>query len=217
MNIKKKRSKSGATLLDNSEPFWISPNRIVTLTDGVFAITMTLLVLELHASTLWQYEHWIEFYSYALGFFSLAVFWTLHHYIFHFIKRSTGGFVWLNVVFLAFSSLIPFWTVVINNSPESPFPEYITFYYGMYMITVFLTLIGLWQFATKNKYLVGRNFDLKIVPPFYKVILVGIIIIVIASVGSILPGYLSYLGYLLLVAGGWFLFVTIYGPHKVFK
>ena len=162
----------------DDDVFWISPDRLVALTDGVFAITMTILVLELRAETLWHYEHWVEFYSYGLGFFSLGVFWTLHHYIFHFIKRSTGGLVWLNIAFLAFSSLVPFWTVVINKASESPFPEYIAFYYGLYMITVFLTLIGLWQFATKNKYLVGSDFDPKIVPAFNKVIFVGIIILV---------------------------------------
>ena len=212
-----KDKKSKSKEIDDDDVFWISPDRLVALTDGVFAITMTILVLELRAETLWHYEHWVEFYSYGLGFFSLGVFWTLHHYIFHFIKRSTGGLVWLNIAFLAFSSLVPFWTVVINKASESPFPEYIAFYYGLYMITVFLTLIGLWQFATKNKYLVGRDFNPRIVPAFYKVILVGIIILVISSVGSILPGYLSNLGYLLFASAAWFLVATIYGPHKIFK
>jgi uncharacterized membrane protein len=204
-------------LMNDPGPFWISPDRIVALTDGVFAITMTLLVLELHYETLWQFEHWVEFYTYALGFFSLGVFWSMHHYIFHFIKRATGGLIWLNVAFLAFSSLVPFWTIVINKTEESPFPEYITFYYGMYMITVFLTLIGLWLLATKNNYLVGRDFDPRLVPSFYKVIIIGIIILVIASVGSTLPGNLAYLGYLLFAAAAWFFVATIYGPHRIFK
>lgn len=205
-------------LINDPGPFWISPDRLVTLTDGVFAITMTLLVLELHYYTLWQYEHWIEFYSYGLGFFSLGVFWAMHHYIFHFIKRATGGLIWLNIAFLAFSSMVPFWTIVINHASEAgDLESYITFYYGMYMIAVFLTLIGIWQLATTNKYLVGRDFDPRLVSPFNKVILVGIIILVIASVASTLPGDIAYLGYLLFAAAAWFFVATIYGPHKIFK
>jgi uncharacterized membrane protein len=203
--------------IDDKGPFWMSPDRIVALTDGVFAITMTILVLELRAEVLWHSEHWIEFYAYGLGFYSLAVFWTLHHYIFHFVKRSTGGLIWINVVFLAASSLVPFWTVVINSPEVATFPEYIAFYYGLYMIIVMLTLIGLWQFVTKNNYLVGREFNPKIVPAFNKVVIVGIIILIISSVGSILPGHLANLGYLLFLAGAWFLVATVYGPHKIFK
>jgi uncharacterized membrane protein len=213
---KDKKSHSKKT---DDDVFWIPPDRIVALTDGVFAITMTLLVLELRAEYLWKSDEWIKFYAYGLGFFSLAVFWILHHYIFHFIKRSTVGLLWLNIIFLAFSSMVPFWTLVINEGPDAPepYPQYITLFYGLFMIAVMLTLNGLWWFATKNKYLVGRDFDPKIVPAFHKVILVGIIILVVSSVSSALPEPINYLGYLLFAAAVWFLVATIYGPHKIFK
>ncbi len=81
----------------------LSPGRIEALSDGVIAIAITLLVLELsiphlsgHApegvpTSLWDMR--TELYSYSLGFMSLGVYWILHHYIFHFIKRSNGVLV----------------------------------------------------------------------------------------------------------------------------
>jgi uncharacterized membrane protein len=210
-----KTKKKTKDFMNDPGPFWMSPDRIVALTDGVFAITMTLLVLELHAETLFHLEEWIEFYSYALGFFSLGVYWILHHYIFHFIKRSTGGLIWLNIIFLATSSMVPFWTRVLNlGDKASVSSEYLAFYFGLYMIIVNLILLGLWQFATTNKYLVGRDFDMRIIPPFKKVIIIGTIIVAISSIGGIIY---PMIGFFLFAAAAWFLITTIYGPHKIFK
>ena len=209
-NMNKKKD-----LMRDPGPFWMSPDRIVALTDGVFAITMTLLILELHTDTLFHSEEWIEFYSYALGFFSLGVYWTLHHYIFHFVKRSTGGLIWLNLVFLAISSMVPFWTRVLNLGDHAPVSsEYLTCYFGLYMIGVNLILLGLWKFATTKKYLVGRDFDTRIIPAFTKVIIIGTLFVAIASIGGI---FYPIIGYFLFAAGAWFLIATIYGPHKIFK
>ena len=88
----------------------MSPERIETLCDGVFAIAMPLLVFSL---TVPLFDggsgtndeptgfNAIEFYSYGLGFLGLGIYWMIHHTIFDHIRRSDGVFVWLNIVFLA--------------------------------------------------------------------------------------------------------------------
>ena len=93
----------------------MSPGRVEALSDGVFAIVITLLVLELsvpnflghgdpgHPTSLWEMR--MELYNYAVGFLSLGIYWILHHYVFHFIKRSDGILAWLNILYLAFASL----------------------------------------------------------------------------------------------------------------
>ena len=82
------------------------------------------------------------------------------------------------------------------------------------MISVNLILLGLWKFATTNKYLVGRDFDTSIVPAFTKVIIIGSIIVAISSIGAI---FYPIMGFFLLAGAAWFLVTTIYGLHKIFK
>jgi uncharacterized membrane protein len=197
----------------------LSPGRIEALTDGVFAIAMTLIAIEIGPDALWHSEHWIEFYSYALGFFSLGVFWILHHYMFYFIKRSDGGLVWINILFLAAASLVPFWTRVLNEPPEgkeffSPFGANLgSVYYGAFMVFTFIVLIGLWFYATKDHRLVDSDIDKRSISVLYKVIIVGATIVGLVTIGMY---FVPPIGNLLWVAGVWFIGSTIYARHRLF-
>jgi len=104
----------------------LTPNRLEFLTDGVFAIVMTLLVLEIsipeiaHPSLQVELprrllELWPKLYSYLLSFFVLGTLWTLHHRSFHSIKRSDNVLLWLNIFFLMFVALMPFTTSIVGN------------------------------------------------------------------------------------------------------
>ena len=112
------RSSSTGRGKENVDRMWslgLSTARIEALCDGVFAIAMTILVLEIAIPGLEEPAHgevseaslemiWdllaTEFVPYAFGFLTLGVYWILHHYIFHFIRRSDGVLAWLNIVFL---------------------------------------------------------------------------------------------------------------------
>jgi uncharacterized membrane protein len=203
--------------LDKNDTFWIKPERLVALTDGVFAITMTLLVLELHPFDIIDHfntDGWLEIYVYFIGFLSLGVYWTLHHYIFHFIKRANGALLWWNIAFLALSSLVPFWTRVISP-PEGVDTHFLApFLYGLFMIFTFIVLYIIWYNATTNNFLVARNFDPQITKSFNKTLLYGCVMVgIISAIATVIP----LLGWLLLAIGGYFIYVTVYGPHKVFK
>lgn len=102
-------------------PLTLSKSRIEALSDGVFAIAMTLLVLELkipdlpkdvsQAELLARLREMLpHFYSYALTFILSGVFWIFHHFTFHFIRHTTRLLLWLNTIFLMFVSLLPFST-----------------------------------------------------------------------------------------------------------
>ena len=102
-------------------PLTLSKSRIEALSDGVFAIAMTLMVLELkipdlphdvsQAELLARLREMLpHFYSYALTFILAGVFWVFHHFTFHFIRHTTRLLLWLNTIFLMFVSLLPFST-----------------------------------------------------------------------------------------------------------
>ncbi|UCH88415.1 MAG: DUF1211 domain-containing protein [Thermoplasmata archaeon] len=209
-----KKSKAGNKKLDKDEEnvFKFTPDRLVALTDGVFAITMTLLVLELIPEEIWGHpEAGQILYSYALGFFSLGVFWALHHYIFHFIERSNGVLVWLNIMFLAASSLTPFWTQVLVEPEEYVYGWQ---FYGISMIFIMITLLIIWYYATDKKRLVKKDFDGRMIFPLYNTIIIGIFLLAIAIIAGLIN---ETLGYIIFAPAVFFLIVTVYGPHKIFK
>ena len=144
-----------------------TPNRLEALTDGVFAIVMTLLVLELSIPEIAQssldtelprrlLELWPKLYSYVLSFLVLGILWTLHHRSFHSIKRSDNALVWLNIVFLMFVALIPFSTSLLGNYGTEQLSIVI------YAINILLALamrLIIWTYATGKYRLVDRDIS----------------------------------------------------------
>jgi uncharacterized membrane protein len=110
--------------------FEIGKNRIEALSDGIFAIVMTLLILELHVPKLSPTAPnvevapallalWPKLISYLVTFVSLGVFWVGHHIMYHAIRRADRTLLWLNIFFFMFVSLLPFSTSVLNAFPQA--------------------------------------------------------------------------------------------------
>ena len=102
----------------------LSTNRMETLTDGVFAIAMTLLVLNFKVPTIPEGSSvnalpklilglWPYFFNYVESFILLGIFWIVHHRQCHYIKFVDHGLLWLNILGLMFIALIPFSTSLI--------------------------------------------------------------------------------------------------------
>jgi uncharacterized membrane protein len=107
----------------------ISKCRLEFLTDGIFAIVMTLLVLEItvpqissHAPDVVQadllkklLDLWPKIFSYVISFMILAIYWRAHHRQFHYIKQADGVLVWTNIMFLMAVSFLPFSTALLGE------------------------------------------------------------------------------------------------------
>jgi uncharacterized membrane protein len=110
--------------------FEIDKNRIEALSDGIFAIVMTLLILEFHVPNLPSNVSNVEvapalvallpkFASYIVTFLSLGFFWVGHHIMYHTIRRADRTLLWLNIFFFMFVSMLPFSTSVLNAFSEA--------------------------------------------------------------------------------------------------
>ena len=99
--------------------FYLSKHRLEALTDGIFAVAMTLLVIELkipetaHITTGEQLIAALgqlvpKFVAWVISFFVLAIFWASHHRLFHFVRVIDGKLTWLTIGYLACVSLMPF-------------------------------------------------------------------------------------------------------------
>jgi uncharacterized membrane protein len=109
---------------------FVAPARLEAFSDGVLAIVITLLVLEIKVPDLENplsgQEAWKallvlapKFIGYLLSFFFVAVFWVNHHRFFRLIQHVDDGLLWLNVVLLLALSFIPFPTGMIGEYPRN--------------------------------------------------------------------------------------------------
>ena len=143
----------------------MTTKRIQAITDGVFAIAMTLLVLNLEVPAVPEGSAaevitklvlglWPNFFNYALSFSLLAIFWISHHRQFHYIKSMDEKLLWINILSLMLIALIPFSTSLIAE-------------YGHVQIAALFfecNLFGIgsifyihWSYATSKRHLIDRD------------------------------------------------------------
>ena len=100
--------------------------RIEAFSDGVLAIVITIMVLELkvpHGGDLHALRPVVPvFLSYVLSFVYVGIYWNNHHHLFHATKEIGGGVMWANLVLLFSLSLIPVATAWVGDNPRAPWP-----------------------------------------------------------------------------------------------
>jgi uncharacterized membrane protein len=88
--------------------------RLEAFSDGVLAIIITIMVLELkvpHGEDLSALEPLLPvFFTYVLSFVYVGIYWNNHHHMMHAVKRVSGGVLWANLHLLFWLSLLPFVT-----------------------------------------------------------------------------------------------------------
>ncbi len=100
--------------------------RLEAFSDGVIAIIITIMVLELrtpeHATWAALCERWPTLVGYVLSFFFVGVYWGNHHHLLHTLVRVDGKIMWLNLHLLFWMSLIPFVTRWLGESYPATVP-----------------------------------------------------------------------------------------------
>jgi uncharacterized membrane protein len=95
-------------------------NRLEAFSDGVLAILITIMVLELkvpHGATFTDLGALLPtFVSYALSFIYLAIYWNNHHHLLHAVKKVNGPILWANTHLLFWLSLVPFATAWMGEN-----------------------------------------------------------------------------------------------------
>jgi uncharacterized membrane protein len=113
----------------------MTKNRLEAFSDGVIAIVITIMVLELkvpHGTDFAALRPLVpRFLSYALSFVFLAIYWNNHHHMMHACSRVNGRILWANMHLLFWLSLIPFVTGWMGENHFAPEP---TALYGFVLI-----------------------------------------------------------------------------------
>jgi len=101
-------------------------NRLEAFSDGVIAILITIMVLELRVprgSDIAVLRPLLPvFLSYVLSFVFIAIYWNNHHHMLHTVDRVNGKILWANVHLLFWLSLVPFTTAWMGENGAAPVP-----------------------------------------------------------------------------------------------
>ena len=120
----------------------MTKGRLEAFSDGVLAIIITIMVLELkvpHGSDLHALGPMVPvFLSYVLSFVYVGIYWNNHHHVFHATKDVTGGIMWANLALLFCLSLIPAVTAWVGDNPNAPWPA------ALYGVLLLLCGLAYW-------------------------------------------------------------------------
>lgn len=140
--------------------------RVTAFSDAVFAIAMTLLVLDLRApdlpakhsaGDLWHaLAQWSSYAAFVLSFLVIGIYWLIHHHAFRQIRHVNGTLLWLNLIFLLGVTFIPYPTSVFDHyGDEQP----AVMLYAGTMAVVGFVWAALWFYATRDPHLIAPDAD----------------------------------------------------------
>lgn len=178
---------------------YLSKERIVAFSDGVIAIIITLMVLDIHfpkieeglsAHEIWRHLSAMlpSVIAYMISFYGLGVFWVNHHHFFHMVKHSDRNLLWLNLNLLFWLSLIPLPTSYLAehyNEAEA------TTLYGGVMFVGHASFGLLFAYASRTGLILEKYNKKRIKQIVLKIILSCVLWLVAIGLGYI-STYLSY-------------------------
>jgi uncharacterized membrane protein len=140
------------------------PSRVLALSDGVFAIIMTLLVLDIRvpqlsggkslAAALGELRPSLT--AFAISFIVAGMYWVGHRDLFGLIRRTDRGLVWLNIVYLLPLCLLPFGAGLLGRYDREPAALRI---YGLILSAIAVMRTAIWLYATCRPQLLWKRLD----------------------------------------------------------
>lgn len=113
-----------------------TPERLSTFSDGVFAVLITVLVLDLHPPGMSNFKAllllWPAWLSYAVSYLFIAIVWTNHHYLMRYATEANSRLLWFNFAHLFSMSLLPLSTAWMAVSELAPQP--VAFYAAVFFL-----------------------------------------------------------------------------------
>jgi uncharacterized membrane protein len=195
----------------NNAGYGLSTARLEALSDGVLAIVITLLILVFveadqdlakdssvtNAEALsFFFGLWAHMLGYVLSFVLIAIYWILHHHMFHYIHRADRGLLWLNLFFLMAVAFLPFPTDLLSTYilHES---NVIVVVYGLTHLICGVSLAVVWWYATKKGRLVAEDLDPALVRATMQTTLTGPAMYLVGIAASFVNPYIAVVIYCL--------------------
>jgi uncharacterized membrane protein len=188
--------------------FEVSTSRLEAFSDGVFAIAITLLIIEikvpshedLHDQSLVHYiwQQWPKYFAYVLSFVMIGIYWANHHYLFKLFRRTDHVFNLLNVFFLMTIAFLPFPTGVLGDYiiVAEHEKDAVSFYALAIWMPAFAWLM-IWLYAKHKR----RIIDPGLTPRFIKTLTLQYIFSNILYISAFLVSLISPVASIIICVG----------------
>jgi uncharacterized membrane protein len=144
--------------------------RIEAFSDGVFAVAITLLVLDIKVPPLqptnpaFSLAHellaeWPAYLAFVMSFLTILIMWINHHRVFGLIQRTDDRFMILNGVLLLCVTIVPFSTALLAAYIRLPDARLATLVYAGTCVLMAVCFQNLWRYASRDGRLLGTNHD----------------------------------------------------------
>jgi uncharacterized membrane protein len=150
--------------------------RLEAFSDGVFAVAITLLALDLHVpdpATLPHGPHgglvpvllgqWPVYLAYGLSFLTILIMWINHHNLFRLIRRTDHLFLLLNGLLLLSVTTVPFATSLLATYLRQPDKRAAQVVYGAVSLAMATAFNRMWAYASRDRRLLGPDADERMV------------------------------------------------------
>src|SRR5579884_2632648 len=144
-------------------------SRLEAFSDGVIAVAITLLVLDVHVPASIEgallaalTKQWPAYLGYVTSFLVVGIFWTNHHLLFKYIKRTDHFFLLINTLFLMCIAFVPFGTSLLETYMQKgqPLNERIAaLTYSAILLLCANTFSAVWFYASWKCRLLRRDLD----------------------------------------------------------
>lgn len=145
--------------------------RLEAFSDGVFAIAITLLVLDIKVPKLSELsgpggllvallKQWPMFAAYLTSFATILVMWVNHHKLFNHIRRTNDTFLFLNGLLLLFVTFVPFPTALVSAYLQHPEAQTAAAVYAGTYAAIAIAFNLLWKYASAGRRLLGPRASL---------------------------------------------------------
>ena len=185
-------------------------NRLEAFSDGVFAVAITLLILEINVPEgehLWHQlkEEWPSFASFFVSFWVIGIIWVNHHGLLDHLKRTDRPVLYLNLLVLMTVVFIPFSTALMADHLKSGADEKVAaLVYALAFLAMGIAFDLFWTYIVKHRRELGveipdeevrrMSLGFMIGSPFYAVAVImafispAVVLIIIGAVAALLHG-----------------------------
>ncbi len=187
--------------MNEHEEQFVTPARLEAFSDGVIAIAITLLILEIHVpETPEGGAFWTEIerimpslVAFVVSFLTIGVMWINHHHLFRVIRRADQWLMILNTLLLMMITFINFPTILIGRYYNtSDYGSAVLFYTGTFAVTALIFNL-LWRYASYKGRLLGQHANPLIVMGITRNYNIGLIAYVLTFFVSFLSAGLAIL------------------------
>ena len=158
----------------------MSKSRLEAFSDGVFAIVITLLILDLKVPKV-PYAQLLpailktapNFFSYVISYLIVGLFWVIHHNMLSYLSKIDRAALWLNLIFLLCVGFIPYPTALMGEYPNTQIPVVI---YGLTLIISNCVGLVLWLYASSGYRLMRKEVPFALIKSITRNFVVAILI-----------------------------------------